>query len=157
MRLTGAAPAYLPRGSAVSGQTLAVPVHAGELVARSMIGSTQAATTVTVPVKPEDAPSVARGQRVTVWVHTQYCAGVTVLGDVTVQDVRLAGTGTLAAASSESIVVRVPRALAQRLVGALDLPQVSVRVGTLSGAADPTANQNLPQLSGCRQPAPKTS
>ena len=110
-------------------------------------------TTLTIPVRPENAPEVKRGQRIAVWVSTQYCQAVLVIGDVVVQDVRQAGTGALSAASDESLVVRAPAALAQRVVTALGLEGATLRVGVLGGSASSGANDDLPALGTCLAPS----
>ena len=100
---------------------------AGQLLPRSALGPTaRNETTLTVPVLPENAPQIKRGQRIAVWVSTQYCQAVLVIGDIVVQDVRQAGTGALSATSDESLVVRAPAALAQRVVTALGLDNATL-------------------------------
>jgi hypothetical protein len=154
VRLEGSAGLYVPGDTSVVGQTLTLALRGGELVPRSALGSTSTdQTTLTIPVRPENAPEVKRGQRIAVWVSTQYCQAVLVVGDVVVQDVRQAGTGALSAASDESLVVRAPAELAQRVITALGLDGVTIRVGVLGGAPKPTANDALPGLNGCLQPA----
>lgn len=144
---------YVPGDASVLGQTLARPLRSGELLARSAVGATaKTETTLTVPVRPENAPDVKRGQRIAVWVSTQYCQAVLVIADVVVQDVRQAGTGALSAASDESLVVRAPAALAQRVVTALGLEGATLRVGVLGGSASTTANDQLPTLGTCLAP-----
>ena len=154
VRLQSTSGLYVPAGTSVAGQTLARPLRSGELLARSAVGAAASTeTTLTVPVRPENAPDVKRGQRIAVWVSTQYCQAVLVIGDVVVQDVRQAGTGALSAASNESLVVRAPATLAQRVVTALGLEGATLRVGVLGGSAVPTANDNLPTLGTCLAPS----
>jgi hypothetical protein len=154
VRLQSTASLYVPGGTSVVGQTLARALRSGELLARSAVAPTPATqTTLTVPVRPENAPDVKRGQRIAVWVSTQYCQAVLVIGDVVVQDVRQAGTGALSAASDESLVVRAPAALAQRVVTALGLEGATLRVGVLGGTAVTAANDDLPTLNTCLAPS----
>ena len=155
VRLQSTAGLYVAGGTSVIGQTLVLALHSGELLPRSAVGATSTIqTTLTVPVRPENAPDVKRGQRIAVWVSTQYCQAVLVIGDVVVQDVRQAGTGALSAASDESLVVRAPAALAQRVVTALGLEGATLRVGVLGGSPSPTANDTLPALGSCLAPSP---
>ena len=152
-RLAGASALYVPVPALAVDQTLTVALTRGQLLPRSALGPTsKSETTLTIPVEPENAPDVERGQRIAVWVSTQYCQAVLVIGDVVVQDVREAGTGALSAASNESLVVRAPGALAQRVVTALGLSGATLRVGVLGGAPDLNANANLPALGTCLQP-----
>jgi SAF domain len=157
VRLQSTSGLYVPAGTSVVGRTLALALRSGQLLPRSAVGVTSTtATTLTVPVRPENAPDVKRGQRIAVWVSTQYCQAVLVIGDVVVQDVRQAGTGALSAASDESLVVRAPAALAQRVVTALGLEGATLRVGVLGGSPSPTANSNLPTLGTCLAPSPSS-
>lgn len=154
VRLQATSGLYVTGGTSVVGQTLARPLRSGELLARSAVAATPSTqTTLTVPVRPENAPDVKRGQRIAVWVSTQYCQAVLVIGDVVVQDVRQAGTGALSAASDESLVVRAPAALAQRVVTALGLEGATLRVGVLGGSVSSGVNDDLPALGTCLAPA----
>lgn len=154
VRLQSTSALYVAGGTSVVGQTLGLALHAGELLPRSaVVATSKVQTTLTVPVRPENAPDVKRGQRIAVWVSTQYCQAVLVIGDVVVQDVRQAGTGALSAASDESLVVRAPAALAQRVVTALGLEGATLRVGVLGGSPSPTANDALPTLGSCLAPS----
>lgn len=154
VRLQSTSGLYVPASTSVVGRTLTLSLRSGELLPRSAVGPTsKTQTTLTVPVRPENAPDVKRGQRIAVWVSTQYCQAVLVIGDVVVQDVRQAGTGALSAASDESLVVRAPAALAQRVVTALGLEGATLRVGILGGSPTPSANDNLPTLGACLAPS----
>ncbi len=154
VRLQSTAGLYIPEALSVLGKTLQLALHTGELLPRSAVGSTSATqTTLTVPVRPENAPDVKRGERIAVWVSTRYCQAVLVIGDIVVQDVRQAGTGALSAASEESLVVRAPSLLAQRVVTSLGLDGATLRVGILGGSPSPTANDNLPTLGSCLSPS----
>ena len=154
VRLAAAQDTYLPGGSEVVGRTVGRALRAGELIPRSaLVAGPPDETTLTIPVRPENSPEVARGQRVAVWVSNRYCQAVLVIADATVQAVRSAGSGALSAASQESLVVRVSRPLALRVITALGLDGATIRVGVITGVPDPAANQVLPALSGCLDPA----
>ncbi|MCW2527240.1 MAG: uncharacterized protein JWM76_2100 [Pseudonocardiales bacterium] len=156
VRIDGAVAVYFEAGSDVSGKVLRHDVTTGELLA---VGSVAVAgpdeTSLTVPVKPENAPELERGQRVAIWVSTQHCQAVPVLSDVAVQAVREAGSGALSAASSESLVIRVSRPLAQRVVTALGLDGATIRVGVVTGSVDDDGASSLPDLSVCAGPDSK--
>lgn len=135
------------------GRSLTRPLSAGELVPRTAVaapGGTD--TTVPISVRPENAPVLNRGQRIGVWVSTSYCQAVMVLGDVTVQAVRDSGSG-LSATSAQGVVVRVSKPLAARVFTALGLEGAVIRIGVLSGLADPKANDGLPSLGSCSRRA----
>jgi hypothetical protein len=152
MRIDGDVAEYFAVGSNVSGKVLRHDVTRGELLA---VGAVAAAspdeTSLTVPVKPENAPELERGQRVAIWVSTPHCQAVAVLNDVAVQAVREAGSGALSAASSESLVIRVSRPLAQRVVTALGLDGATIRVGVVTGSASEQNESSLPDLSVCAE------
>jgi hypothetical protein len=153
-RLADATALYVPAPASAVGQTLTVAVTRGQLLARSALGPTsRKETTLTIPVEPQNAPDVKRGQRIAVWVSTQYCQAVLVIGDVVVQDVREAGTGALSPSSNVSLVVLAPASLAQRVVTALGLSGATLRVGVLGGTPDAAANTHLPALRACLPPA----
>lgn len=154
VRLASAQSTYVAGDVVVAGRMLSRPLLAGELVPKSALVAAPAdETTLTIPVRPENSPEIARGQRVAVWVSTRYCQAALVVGDVTVQNVRGAGSGALSAASQESLVVRTPKPLALRVITALGLDGATIRIGVLTGAVDPTANDSLPTLNACLDPA----
>ena len=140
---------YVTAPADAIGRSLVRPVAAGELLARSAVQPPSATdTTVPISVRPENAPELGRGQRIGVWVSTPYCQAVLVLGDVTVQSVRDAGSG-LSATSAESVVVRVSQPLAARVFSSLGLDGAVIRIGVLGGRPDVHANDALPPLSPC--------
>jgi hypothetical protein len=149
VRLPGGSGAYIAAADTVIGQSVARPIGAGELLPKTALTQTSAATTITVPLTAANAPRVQPGQRIQLWVSTRTCAAVPVLADVTVQDVQTAGSGAFSSGTTQGVVVRVPSALAARVVTALALDGAVIRGGILSGAADAHPNENLPPLDGC--------
>ena len=98
-----------------------------------------------MPVLPQNAPALARGQSVDVWASAKGCPPSRVLSGVTVQDVRADRAGALSAsAGAVQVVLRVEPAAAARLVAALGADAV-VRMVVLDGvpevgaAAEPVA------------------
>ena len=153
VHLSGDVSEYLNGASTVSGRILLRDVGDGELLPAAALGSANPdETSLTVPVKPENAPDLERGQRVAIWVSTPYCRAVAVLADVTVQGVREAGTGALSAASEASLVIRVSRPLAQRVVTALGLDGATVRVGVVTGTDAAEANDVIAGPGHLRRP-----
>jgi hypothetical protein len=141
--------AYVPASESVVGRTLAQPVGAGELLAHSSVTATAPATKVTIPFDARSAPPLARGQRIKVWVSAKGCAEVPLLQDVTVQDVAATGGTAFSSGQGQAVVVRVPDALADRVVTALALNGAVLRAGVLEGQAGGTSNDALPSLAGC--------
>jgi SAF domain len=148
VRLSTATAQYFPLATSPIGQTVNRQVGTGELVPRSALGATTAATTVTIPLSDDDAPKIAAGQRITVWVSTKLCPAATVLSDVTVQDVLATRSGSFAAGGGEDIVVRVGPDQAQRVIQALALDGGVLRAGLLDGASS-SAAVSPPNLSTC--------
>lgn len=154
VRLGAAADRYVAAGEAVVGRRLGHDVAAGELLARGALGAPDATdrVTVTIPFAGATAPTLARGERIEVWVSTPTCASVVLLRSVAVDDVRDAGTG-LTGGDGLEVVVSVSPDVAARVVAALALDQVTLRAGVLSGpsaaeGADEPASA-LPSLAAC--------
>lgn len=153
MKLGRTGDGYVSASADAVGRALTRPLAAGELIARSSIAPPASTdTTVPISVRPENAPVLQRGQRIAVWVSTAYCQAVLVLGDVTVQAVRTAGSG-LSASSAEGVVVRVSNNLAARVFSALGLEGAVIRIGVLGGNPDAKANDVLPSLKSCSRAA----
>jgi hypothetical protein len=152
VQLGSSAEQYLSVGDSVAGRTVRHPLQAGELLPRSELRKADLGVLLTIPVRPDDAPRISQGDRITVWVTTRTCRGVVLLGGVAVQDVRAASNGALSGSSFLGVQVRLPVADANRVVGVLDLDGVVVRAGILS--ADVGAPQPEPGLSRCVSPAP---
>ncbi|WP_157749503.1 SAF domain-containing protein [Jatrophihabitans sp. GAS493] len=148
VHLAAGSGAYLLATTPVVGQVLVRDVSAGELIPRSAIGTTAATTTVTVPLQAGEAPKLSRGERLQLWISTKSCPATVVLSDVTVQDVQSTGGG-LAADGGQSAVVRVPPALAQRVVTALGISDATLRAGVVTGRSQPDSNESLPDLTNC--------
>jgi hypothetical protein len=152
VRIDGDVADYLVVASSINGKVLRHDVSRGELLAVGAVGTAGPdETSLTVPVKPENAPQLERGQRVAIWVSTQHCQAVPVLNDVALQAVREAGSGALSAASSESLVIRVSRPLAQRVVTALGLDGATIRVGVVTGSVSEAGETSLPDLGVCAE------
>lgn len=144
VRLPASAANYVAASTDPVGQVLNRPVDAGDLIPRSALGSSGPATTVTIPLGGDDAPTIMAGQRITVWVSTKLCPSAVVLSDVAVQSVQNARAGALDAGSGQDVIVRVSPALAQRVVEALALDGAILRAGIVDGAGQTsTATSDL--------------
>lgn len=128
-------------------KTLSRSVMAGELLPRSAVSTTPEGTTLTVPLTSDQAPHVARGQQIELWLSSKTCRAVVVLPGVTVQDVQSTGGGSFGTTSNENVVIRVPRDQATRVITALGLSGTTLRAGLLGGNPDPTTE--LPDLAHC--------
>lgn len=151
VRLGNAADRYVASDRAVVGTRLAADVGAGQLLPGGALGSGDDVdlVTVSIPFATADAPSIARGDHITVWLSTPTCASVVLLPTVAVQEVGDPGGG-LTATDGLEVVVTVSPALADRVVSALALDDVTLRAGVLSGGGgSTTAAPDLPDLSGC--------
>jgi len=100
-----------------------------ELLPASALSGTGPGTTLSVPLPSGDAPPVARGQRVRLWVSTRKCKAVVVLADVAVQDPRRV--------VGETVVLRVPADDASRVVQALGIDSAVLRAAVLGSPASP--------------------
>ncbi|MEP6598828.1 MAG: SAF domain-containing protein [Actinomycetota bacterium] len=149
VRLPDGAGRYLSTRTALAGKTVNRQLSAGELLPRAALGATSAATTVTVPLDAAAAPTIERGRRIELWVTTKTCSAVPILDDVTVQDVQSGRGSAFASGVTQSVVIRVPAALAQRVITALALDGARVRAGILDGAPTADANSRLSPLDGC--------
>jgi hypothetical protein len=147
VRLPAGAGAYYPVATSPLGQTVDRQVGQGELLPRSAVGMTVAATTVTIPLGVDDAPKILAGERITVWVSTARCPSAIVLADVAVQDLDSSHSGSLAVSGSEDVIVRVPTDQALRVVQALALANGVLRAGILDGPGP--ADVTLPDLTMC--------
>lgn len=150
VRLGGVGDRYVGADRAVVGSRLATDVGAGQLLPAGALGGTETAGAVTlsIPFAAADAPTIARGDTITVWVSTPTCASVVLLPSVAVQEVGDPDSG-LAATDGLEVVVTVSPELADRVVTALALDDVTLRAGVLSGAGTDPAAADLPALSGC--------
>lgn len=128
---------YVVADEPIVGVALSRPVEAGELLPRSSVTAAEEGVTLTIPVAAEDAPSVRRGQRIAVWATARSCERLLVIADVVVQEAAAPRAGALSGSSRIAITVRVPVASADRVISALSLPDSTIRIGVLSGAAPP--------------------
>ncbi|MHA3705111.1 SAF domain-containing protein [Jatrophihabitans sp. YIM 134969] len=155
VRLGDTAGRYVAADRAVVGRRLAADVGSGQLLPTAAVGGAgdDGRVTVSIPFASADVPSVARGDVITVWVSTPTCASVVLLRGVAVQDVGGPGSG-LTASDGLEVVVTVSPELADRIVGALALDDVTLRAGVLSGAAPASGSADLPDLAACAPVGP---
>ena len=149
VRLSSAGGRYAPVSTSLVGMTLSRPVGGGELLPRAAVGPASTGTSVTIPLDDDQAPPLSRGQRIKLWVSTKSCLATVVLEDVTVQDVQSGSGGAFSSGSGQDVTVRVPQALADRLVSALDADSATMRAGIIDGPVSSSANASLPSLSTC--------
>ena len=140
LRLTHGTQLYLPTNGAdghgpdgIVGHTVNRRMNAGELLPRAALGAAQPAMTMTVPLTSDQAPKIARGQKITLWVSTKKCQARVVVAGVTVQEVDTAGGGSFGTSSAENVVVRLGPDDAARVITALDLEGAVVRAGVVNG------------------------
>jgi hypothetical protein len=133
---------YLGTARSPAGRTVERGLHSGELLPVSALRTTKPGVIVNVPVEPQNAPGVVRGQSVDVWAGARGCRPVRVLAGAPVQEVRADGVGPLAGGGgSLQVVVRVSAAEAERLLTAMG-PDVTIRLVVLDGESggQPTAD-----------------
>ena len=140
---------YVTGDADVLGKQLNRPLASGELLPAAALGTAAALTTVTVPFTADNAPTLAPGQRVEIWLSTKTCASIVLLADVTVQDVHAATGSSFSSSGGQNVVVSVSPDLAGRVVGALARDGATIRAGILSGPAQVAANNALPDLDTC--------
>jgi SAF domain-containing protein len=142
---------YLPIGEAVTGRALRQAGQAGELLSRAQLAVPPVGVDVTVGLRPENEPTIVRGDRITLWLSTKSCRAVVLLSGVTVQAVQKPGSSTFGTDQATVLVLRVSAADATRVVSAQDLTGAVIRAGILSGGqqSEPVA----PDLTECAGPA----
>ena len=133
----------------IVGMMVATELFAGQPLTRPAVANTAAATTLTVPLSSDQAPSVARGQRIELWLSSKSCHASVILPSVVVQDVQTGGGGAFGTSTAENVVIRVPASDAARVVTALGLDGTMIRAGLLSGKPDPAADIALQDLTHC--------
>lgn len=138
---------YLPSGEAVIGRALQQPGRVGELLTRGQLTAPPSGVDVTVALRPENGPSIVRGDRITLWVSTKSCRALVLLSGIPVQGVQKAGSSAFGAETGLVLVLRVPAVDAKRLVSAQDLPAAVIRAGILSAGEQP--EQPATDLSSC--------
>lgn len=135
VRLFDSAPGYLDVARSPAGRSVARALSAGELLPASVLEDSRPGLVVNLPVRPENAPSVARGQAVDVWAGTKDCGPRRVLASAAVQEVRADGDGGLAAGTGIlQVVLRVGPADAERLLTVLGV-ESTVRLVVVDGPA----------------------
>lgn len=147
VQLGPAASQYLGTDVAIAGRTVRRPLHAGQLLAAAEVADPESGVTVTIPLRPENAPQISRGQRITLWLSTKSCRGVVLLSGVPVQGVEKVAGSAFASTAGSLLVVRVSAADAGRVVSSLDLEGAVLRAGVLSPAERPEPQSDA--LAGC--------
>jgi hypothetical protein len=109
---------YLPADAAIAGKVVNRDLAAGELVPRTALGATAAQATVTIALAPENAPNLARGQHIELWVTAGRCHGVLVLGDAVVANAVAASTSAFSTGRGQSVTLSLPPVDAARVVSA---------------------------------------
>lgn len=137
VQLGAAASRYLASDVAVAGRTVRRSLRAGELLAAAEVTDPEPGVTVTIPMQPENAPQVSRGERITLWLSTKTCRGVVLLSGVPVQGADKVSGSAFGSATGSLLVVRVSAADARRVVSSLDLEGAVLRAGVLSAAELP--------------------
>jgi hypothetical protein len=137
------------KASEIVGMMVATQLFAGQPLTRPAVVNTAPATTLTVPLSSDQAPSVARGQRIELWLSSKSCHANVILPSVVVQDVQTGGGGAFGTSTAENVVIRVPASDAARVVTALGLDGTVIRAGLLSGKPDPAAGIALQDLTHC--------
>jgi hypothetical protein len=132
VQLGSAEDRYLTSSDAVAGKTTSRPLRAGELLPRAALAAPESGTSLAISVRPENAPRVGRGDRITIWLTTKSCRGVVLLSGVPVQEVRQGSAASFGSTAALGLVVRLSLEQAHRAVTALDADGVLVRAGVLS-------------------------
>ncbi|MBV9823266.1 MAG: SAF domain-containing protein [Actinobacteria bacterium] len=147
VQLGAAASRYLSTDVAAAGRTVQHALRSGELLATAELADPAPGVTVTIPMRPENAPEISRGERITVWLSTKTCRGVVLLSGVPVQSAGKVSASAFGSTAGALLVVRVSAADARRVVSALDLDGAVLRAGVLSPAERPEPQSE--SLTGC--------
>jgi SAF domain len=139
VQLGSASVSYLAASEAVVGRAVQRDLHSGELLDRGALTVPAAGVLVTVPVRSENAPTVSRGARITLWVSTKTCQAAVVVSGVPVQDVKASSGTGFTAAAGVTIVLQLPAVKAERVITALGLDGAVLRVGVLAAGQQPAA------------------
>jgi hypothetical protein len=137
VQLGVAASRYLHTDVAVAGRTVHRSLRAGELLAAAELADPEPGVTVTIPMQPENAPDISRGERITLWLSTKTCRGLVVLSGVPVQSADKVTGSAFGSTTGSLLVVRVSAADAKRVVSSLDLEGAVLRAGVLSPGEQP--------------------
>jgi uncharacterized protein YcfJ len=143
---------YLRTGVAVAGRTVHRSLRAGELLAAAELADPEPGVTVTIPMQPENAPAISRGERITLWLSTKTCRGLVVLSGVPVQSADKVSGSAFGSTTGSLLVVRVSAADAKRVVSSLDLNGAVLRAGVLSPGEQPEPPS--PALASCAGSTP---
>lgn len=144
VRLFDSTPGYLDVASSPAGRSVARALSAGELLPASVLEDGRPGLVVNLPVRPENAPAVTRGQAVDVWAGTRDCGPRRVLAAAAVQEVRTDDAGTLSAGTGVlQVVLRVGTADAERLLAVLGV-ESTVRLVVVDGPAPQAAATAAP-------------
>lgn len=134
VRLFESAPIYLKVDRSPAGRTVGRSLRSGELLPAAALIVRAAGVLVSLPVKPENAPAVSRGQLIDVWATVKGCSPVRVLSAVAVQDVRTNGGGALSVSTGAlQVVVRISADRAEQVMTALGVDS-TIRLVLLDGA-----------------------
>ncbi|HEV2888156.1 MAG TPA: SAF domain-containing protein [Jatrophihabitans sp.] len=147
VQLGAAASRYLASDVAVAGRTVRRSLRAGELLAVGEVTDPEPGVTVSIPMRPENAPQISRGERITLWLSTKTCRGVVLLSGVPVQSAEKVSGSAFGSATGSLLVVRVSAADAKRVISSLDLDGAVLRAGVLSAAEQPEPQSDA--LAGC--------
>jgi hypothetical protein len=144
VRLFDSAPAYLQTTRSPAGRMVSRALHAGELLPAAALEIRPAGVVVSIPVKPENAPAVTRGQLIDVWSTPKGCTPIRVLGAVAVQEVHANGGGALSvSAGTLQVIVRIRADQAERVVAALGA-EATIRLVLLDGPAPAARPDAIP-------------
>jgi hypothetical protein len=133
VRLFDSAPAYLQVARSPAGHIVSRAFRAGELLPAAALAVRPPGLIVSIPVRSENAPSVARGQLVDVWSTPKGCSPVRVVSGVAVQEVRTSGGALSVSTGTLQVIVRVGGDQAERIVTALGT-EATIRLVVLDGA-----------------------
>jgi hypothetical protein len=142
----GALDRYVDADADVVGRQLTRAVAKGELLPATALRAAPALTTVTVPLAAGQAPRLAEGQRIELWLSTKLCPSVVLLPEAAVQAVHAADASALSVDAGQDVTLSLSPEQANRVVAALAIEDATVRGGVLSG---PASTRALPDLTGC--------
>ena len=137
VQLGAAGSRYLRADVAVAGRTVQRSLHAGELLAVAAVTDPEPGVTLTIPMRPENAPQISRGERITLWLSTKTCRGQVLLSGVPVQSAEKVTGSAFGSTTGSLLVVRVSATDATRVVSSLDLEGAVLRAGVLSPGERP--------------------
>jgi len=139
---------YLSSGTDIAGKQLTRALNQGELLPARALGVAASLTTVTVPFVAGNAPQLARGQRVKLWLSAPDCPTIVLLGEVVVQKVTSPNSNYVSTGGQNAVFSIAPD-LAARVVQALAIDSAVIRAGVVSGPVQQAANQGLAQVRAC--------